>query len=156
MFGIYNFDTKLKQGERFEAELDTFFSSDYDIQPATRDQQRAGIDRVFTRRDSGNVCRVEYKSDLTASRTGNAFVETVSVDAKNKPGWAYTSQADYLMYYLPKDRLIYIIAFDALRKRLPAWGRYPSRPIPNEGYNTVGLLVPLTEFERIALEVVSL
>lgn len=151
----YDFDAKLRQGERFEAELDAIFSRDYDIRKATMHEQRQGIDRIFTRKDDGAVCRVEYKSDLTASKTGNAFVETVSVDMTGKPGWAYTSQADYLVYYLPKDGTLYVITFDVLRRRLPAWKRFPSRQIPNRGYKTVGLLVPLAEFERIATEVIS-
>jgi hypothetical protein len=36
------------------------------------------------------------------------------------------------------------------------WRAYPSKTIPNRGYNTVGILVPLDELEKIAAEVISL
>lgn len=153
---VYNFATQLQRGEHYEAELDRFFSTWYDIRKVDREQQRRGIDRIFTRKDNGVVYQIEYKSDLTASKTGNAFVETVSVDTANKPGWAHSSQADYLIYYLPKDLLIYVIAFTELRKQLSRWCAYRSRRIPNNGYHTVGLLVPLDEFEQIATQVISI
>ena len=44
-----------------------------------------------------------------------------------------------------------------LRRCLPRWQRqYQARKIPNQGYCTHGLLVPLDEFERIAQRVESL
>lgn len=152
----YDFTAQLQLGEHHEADLDRFFSAWYDIRKVDREEQRQGIDRIFTRKDNGAVHRVEYKADSKASETGNAFVETVSVDTANKPGWAHSSQADYLIYYLPKDLLIYVIAFVDLRKRLPKWCSYRSRRIPNNGYHTVGLLVPLDEFEEIATQVISI
>lgn len=153
---VYDFAAQLHQGEQYEDDLDQFFSTWYNIQKVDREQQRQGIDRIFTRKDNGTAYRVEYKADSKASETGNAFIETISVDTTNKPGWAYSSLADYLIYYLPKDLLIYVIAFSELRKRLPRWCNYRSRRIQNNGYCTVGLLVPLDEFERISIQVISL
>ena len=102
------------------------------------------------------VLYVEYKSDRTAERTGNAFVETVSVDTANKPGWAHSSQADWLMYLVPGQcEALYIIRMADLRQRLATWqATYQQRRIPNDGYHTVGLLVPLHEFETIAYAVI--
>lgn len=153
---MYTFDTQLSKGQASEQELDKFFSEWYDIAPVNMDTQRQGIDRIFTRKDNGRVSKVEYKTDWTASKTHNAFVETVSVDTTNKPGWAHSSQADYLIYYVPGDDLIYIIAFTRLRSNLSRWRTYPTKRIPNKGYNTTGILVPLREFERIAIQVISL
>lgn len=153
---IYDFKTKLAQGEKSEHWLDGFFAQWYIIVPADRTQQRQGIDRIFVRKIDSVVYKVEYKTDWTASKTGNAFVETVSVDTANKPGWAYSSQSDYLIYYLPGDMLIYVIPFSDLRQALPGWcAEFRSRRIPNDGYYTVGLLVPLAEFERVATETIS-
>ena len=153
---MYGFNQQLKEGEQQEQKLDAFFARWYNIQPVAMDMQRLGIDRLFTRRDNGHVFKIEYKSDWTASKTGNAFVETVSVDTPHTPGWVYSSQADYLIYYLPKAMRAYIIAFENLRVRLPQWTKFPTRSIPNQGYNTVGLLVPLAEIERVAKQVVYL
>jgi hypothetical protein len=153
----YTFEKQLAQGEQAETRLDAFFARWYDIQPVCRQDQRRGIDRFFTHKETGARVAVEYKTDWTASKTGNAFVETISVDTTDKPGWAFTSQADYLMYYLPGDLLIYVFKFSTIRRLLPRWQRdYPTRRIPNQGYCTHGLLVPLAEFEQHAHETISL
>lgn len=146
----YSMNEQLARGESAEERLDKHFSDRFAITPATRDQQRHGIDRVFRHRETGAYYHIEYKTDWTAASTGNAFVETVSVDAQNKPGWAYASEADWLIYYVPGRRTIYIMSFPTLREQLPRWLATcrDAPPIPNEGYNTLGILVPLTEFAR--------
>ena len=150
----YDFDTQFAQGETGEDYLDRRFAPWYTIRPATRTEQRQGIDRWYTRISNGETFPVEYKTDRTAGRTGNAFVETISVDTANKLGWAYTSKARYLIYRIPEPEVIYIIPMAELRYRVDAWkARYPERTIPNNTYNTVGTLVPLDEFERIAVAV---
>jgi hypothetical protein len=95
----------------------------------------------------GTQVAVEYKTDWTASRTGNAFVETVSVDQAGKSGWAYTSTATYLMSYIPGDNLLYILTFATLHQQLPRWLRtYPTPRHPESRL----LLHP---FEQLAVEV---
>jgi hypothetical protein len=153
---MYAFKEQLTKGEQSEAALDGFFAQWYAIQPVALEQQRQGIDRIFTRLTDGQVYKVEYKCDWTAGKTHNAFVETVSVDTTNKPGWAYSSQADYLIYYIPGAVRVYVIALVDLRACLPAWRNFPIRRIPNQGYHTVGLLVPLDEFTYIATKILQL
>lgn len=151
----YSFRTQLANGAQGEARLDTWFGHWFTIRHATDAEQHRGIDRIFTR--DGHTYAVEYKTDSRASSTGNAFVETVSVDTTGKPGWAYSSEADVLCYYVPVSEVIYIIDMRKLRHHLPQWQRqYQARKIPNDGYYTHGLLVPLDEFERIAQRVDSL
>ena len=153
----YQFARQLAQGQAYEQLLDERFADKYIIQLATPQQQRQGIDRVFRPRAAPHeVLYIEYKADRTASRTGNAFVETVSVDTADKPGWAVSSQADWLFYLVAGDEeALYIIRMADLRARLPAWRRrYAERRIPNDGYHTVGLLVPLHKFEKIAYAVI--
>ncbi|RIK36965.1 MAG: hypothetical protein DCC55_25730 [Chloroflexi bacterium] len=159
----YDFRTQLLDGAQAETTLDTHFSRWYRITPATEAQQRSGIDRVFARLDTGEIYTIEYKCDHTAARTGNAFVETISVNpapgspATPKKGWAYTSRARYLLYFVPGDDLIYVIRMATLRQNLPLWkDQYPERSVGNRGYTTHGLLVPLDEFERCADQVISL
>jgi len=48
------------------------------------------------------------------------------------------------------------MAFTALRVRMHCWHGLPTRQIPNNGYRTIGILVPLAEFEKIAIEVISM
>lgn len=150
----YQFDAQHADGLAGEAFLDALFSRWYRIRPATAAQQRRGIDRWF--RTATRRLAVEYKTDHTAARTGNAFVETVSVDTTHKPGWIYTSQADYLVYYIPPDGLVYVLRFAVLRRELARWvALYPVRRIPNEGYHTHGLLVALWEFEAHSEAILS-
>lgn len=153
---LYTFDAQLAQGEQGEAFLDGVFRRWYIVLPASRDDQRSGIDRWFIHLRLRRVLAVEYKTDARAGQTHHAFVETVSVDTANKPGWAITSQADYLAYYVPGDELVYIIKFARLRLALPRWTRqYPARQIANQGYQTHGLIVPLVEFEKLSEAVLS-
>jgi hypothetical protein len=152
----YDFGIQLARGESGEQVLDKFFSDKFGICPASRQQQLQGIDRIFKNRETGNVLKIEYKTDDIAHRSGNAFVETVSVDSVGKPGWAYTSRADYLIYYIPGDLLIYVIQFSVLREQLPSWiNKYPVKKAPNKGYFTHGIPVPLAEFERCAETVIA-
>lgn len=151
----YDFHQQMQQGDDGEAFLDTFFGEKgYTIRPATREEQRQGIDREFTSPRTGKVSKVEYKTDHTAARTGNAFIETVSVDIAGKMGWALTSQADILIYYIPPDGLIYVVPFMALHWEMPRWLRdFPPRAAPNRGYTTHGIIIPLRELEQHAMRV---
>ena len=154
----YQMMTQLSKGEEAEAHLDALFAADWEITAVSRDQQRQGIDRVFVSRKSGRQHTVEYKSDWTAGRTENVFIETVSVDTEDKPGWAYASQADWLFYYIPGKSLLCVIDFATLREQLPHWVDEcpPAPPIPNQGYNTLGILVPLGEFQKCCKRVIEL
>jgi hypothetical protein len=148
MDASYNFDDQLRHGERGETFLDRFFARWFRIEPADHQEQRSGIDRFYYDLSRPRVLAVEYKTDETASRTGNAFIETISVDSMGRSGWAYTSRADVLMYYLPRDRKIYVLQLANIRQQLPLWRRqYPLRQIRNRGYFTHGLLVPLKELD---------
>lgn len=152
---------QLERGKKHEYDLDAIFKKDWKIEELTLDQERAGMgDRRFTNRQTGESLLIEYKADESAARIGNAFVETISVDSTNKPGWAYTCQADYIFYYLPLDGLIYIYRPCTIRRHLPEWQKQfktaHTNKGQNDGYNTHGVLVPLGEFERCADKVVNL
>lgn len=153
----YSFTDQLATGAQGEARLDAHFARWFIIRHATPEEQRQGIDRIYIGRADGRTYRVEYKTDHAANQTGNAFVETVSVDTDNKPGWAFTSQSNFLLYYITIAEVVYVVDFAKLRRRLPTWQRsYRLRKIPNRGYHTHGLLVPLDEFERLADKIISL
>lgn len=154
----YDFNAQLLLGQAGEQELDDFFSRWYIINPATAEQQRQGIDRLFTVIGTRLAKTVEYKSDTTASKTGNAFVEIVSVENEQvcKLGWAHTSQAEILLYFLPSDGLIYVLKMDDLRRKLGRWiQKYKTRYVANIGYKSAGLIVPLREFEHMAIQVIQ-
>lgn len=152
----YDFHTQLSVGKEGEDFLDRFFADRYEITPATQAEQRMEIDRHFVNRESRDEFTVEYKTDPKASSTHNAFIETISVDTKGKPGWVSISAAHFLVYYVQGDEIIYVLRFTDLRKQLPYWAiRYPIKSVKNDGYRTWGLLVPLRELERLACQVFS-
>ncbi len=153
---MYKMDEQAAIGEEGEKYLDIYFAMSYNIRRATELEQQEGIDRVFKK--DGIEHSVEYKTDYTAGETGNAFIEMVSVDTRNVKGWALTSRADWLFYYVPGRHVIYIIAMPILRKNLGTWiKRYKKSPkVPNEKYNSEGVLVPLMEMERISESVIRL
>lgn len=148
----YDFNTQKAIGAKGEEFLDLYFTSTYEITPATDTEQRQGIDRWFTDRESGRHFSVEYKTDSTATKTHRAFIETMSNLEHSKQGWIYTSQADYLIYYVPgKDYVIYWVRFEVLRRAFRSWAlTYPVKKVPNRRYTTCGLVVPLHELEVIA------
>ena len=149
----YDFEQQFEIGTHHEQTLDEYFQQYFWIESTSRQEQRQGIDRWFQAPD-GSWMSVEYKADKTAGRTGNAFIETISVDVRAVQGWAYSSEADVLAYYVPPRNTVWLICFMELRQYLAEWHqRYPIRQIPNHGYCTEGLLVPLVLLGNIAFEV---
>jgi len=153
---VYHFDEQNLRGGKGEAYLDTFFAErGHYIQKATRGQQRLGIDRVFLK--DGTVVRVEYKTDLLAHKTGRVFIETVSMDSSGKQGWAFTSRADLIVYFIPGLKRIVVVPPENLRSEIGRWEQiYPTRAASNEEYSTHGILVPIEELERQASQLFHL
>jgi len=150
------FHEQLKRGAQGEAFLDAFFAPRFFIRAATRAEQSMGIDRHFQPKNNNAPFTVEYKTDSKAALTHNAFIETVSVDKAQKAGWLYTSCAEWLLYYVPGDDLVYAFPFSAFRREAAYWiEKYPVRAVRNEHYNTIGVIVPLVEFERHAARVIN-
>lgn len=151
----YDFQTQLRKGEAAERELDARFAEWFEIAPASADEQRQGIDRWFTGKRTGMRRAVEIKTDFRAAQTGNSFIETVSVGGQ-RAGWAYTSQADWLLYYVPRDRVV-MLRLTGVRIELAQWvNRWPEVTVQNDGYVTRGVVLPLRELERAAFNVVRL
>lgn len=152
----YDFKKQLKIGEGHENELDNYFTQAFFIKRVDMAMQRMGVDRILVGRRTGREFTVEYKADETACRTGNIFFETLSVDKQQKKGWALNSFAQILVVYLPSKRTAYWCGMATIKKRIIQWMQdYPSRSIPNRSgafeYNTIGTLVPISEFEKVAV-----
>lgn len=145
----YKFDEKLKEGMEWEEVLDQVLSRWYQIEKVHQELQRQGLDRIFKRKDDGTRYGVEYKTDISAFGTDNIFIELVSVDRDNKPGWAYSSIAQRLIVFIPQLREILVADLNHIRDcKLKDWiEKYPKKKIPNEGYNTIGIPVPKAEFQ---------
>lgn len=161
---VHQFSGSLQRGELGEVQLNAFFGKYWRVYPATREQQKQGIDCSFYDANTGAFSfTVEYKFDRWAGKTGNAFIELGSFGAIAKIGWSYTCGADYLFYCVADDLLVYAIRPTTLRRAIPAWlqqyGRHPKSIANNKGgvfYNTIGILIPLRELEAIAEQIISM
>lgn len=153
----YDFNVQHGIGKQGKQILDRWLGATYRITDVSSDPeyQEVGIDRILTRSNS-SVITVEYKFDLAAKRTGNLFFETISVDTKSIPGWGWSSQAAYWIFLIPDQEILII---KPARLRALVWMKYregSEKQIPNRGYNTLGLAIPLFEVRKIATQVQKL
>jgi hypothetical protein len=157
MSAYLSFESRKRDGIRGEEAIYRHFSPDWIVTCVSRDLQKFGIDFRFVHKTKSIAYWIEVKTDYRAGKTGNAFIETVSCDARGTRGWALTSRADYLFYFLPDDLLIYALQPPRLPALVREWTRrYRSVSVPNFDYNTRGILVPLHELETHAKQVITL
>lgn len=155
---VYQWQKQLKIGLAHEAVLDEYYSRGYNITEATPDQQRMGIDRIFSeKKPNGLVFSVDYKSDDKAFKTRNAFIEIVSVNRTGKKGWALASLAQIIIYYIPQASTTYWVGALTLKKAVRHWiNEYPMVSARNGDYDTEGLLVPMSALaEKATVWIIS-
>lgn len=134
--------TQLEVGQAGEIILDNFLEEVYfeKLEPATQDWQNLGIDRFAF---NGNYCTpIEYKTDFRAAKTGNLFLEIVKNSNTGAPGWACTTFAQVIYYYIPP--------LGTLLELWPTWKLFPGaletfkRGIcRDELYDSEGILFPM-------------
>lgn len=156
-----DFKECLERGVQGEALLDRHFRQYYYIRPATKQEQKQGIDRIFTHKNKHYQLRIEYKTDDRAAQTGNACLEVAKNLNPYLPGWVHTCSADFLIYFVPGLNRAFVIQPEALHLHINAWLiAYKLRIVRSEGiyqnYQTQCLIVPLRELENIAARVVEL
>lgn len=134
--------------------LDAYFARrGYAVRRASDTEQRRGIDRWLGKAGRPEVS-VEYKTDIKAARTGNAYVETAAAALRPHDGWVYTSEAEWLVYFVPGNREVYFLRHCAMLSRVREWRtRYPTARaatrLSRMAYSE-GLLVPLGELRALA------
>lgn len=154
----YSFVEQLEKGQKAEKALDEYFSRWYIIHDVSMDTQKKGIDRIFSRTavhadPIHPTINVEYKADEKTQSTGNVFIETMSVMEMGKYGWAWTSQADMLVYLAIPDT-IYIVPPIKIREMIPEWTKtYGVRTVRNKAYKSCGIPVPEEEFAKVCSSV---
>lgn len=146
----YDLQEQLELSRLRDSEIDKHFAGKWEISRATsRSVERMGVDRLWTHKESGRRWLVEYKHDTQAHRTGNVFIETWSVEGK-KRGWAYTSCARAIVYYVVGGEYAFVTRMDEIERRLTSWElMHPEKPATTadkrtgETYRTLGVCVPL-------------
>ena len=143
----FNFADDLVRGEAAEDALDAFFARWYAIERVSMDDQRRGVDRIFTCHKTGRVHSVEYKADFRTEETGNIMIETISVVEDHKPGWYYTCEADILIKYVP-GYVIYQTRPELLREGIDPLD-YHLVYQQNDGYRSQAAIVPEGVFAAV-------
>ncbi len=144
---------QFKQGKEVEQVLDDIFRRrGWEIHPTSAYEERVLClgDRHFSK--GARALTIEYKSGLQTAYTGNVFLETISVDTQQKPGWVHTCQADFIFYAALGNHRILVFRPDRLRAALPELKRrfreVATGNKQNKGYDTHGVLVPLAYAEQ--------
>lgn len=146
---VHDFKVQVDDARAYEAAIDRVFSQWYDIEPVPLAINKIGIDRLWTSKTTRVRYSVEYKTDWKTSETGNAFIETVSVDENNKPGWGYTCSAQLIVYYVPQWSRAFLVPTIAVKNSIEGWrARFKEKAAQNQGYKTLGVPVPWSEFKR--------
>lgn len=151
---VHDFDEKLAQGHRGEEWVATWLSRWGDVSVASdMYDQRNGIDLYLQTME--RLVSIEVKTDFSARATGNAYVETVSVQRENgivdKRGWLWTCKADRLVYCVPGVS-VSVFDPDGLRDIFREnWWKFRQREAQNKDYYGAGLLVPLPMFYKMAM-----
>ena len=145
----HDFDRSVEVEKRWAPVLDRWIRNSYPLRDATPQEQRRGIDRMAVN-DLGNEVGIDYKCDEKAQWTGNVFMETVSVDTRRTPGWLYTSDADWILYFVTPE-VVYAFSLAKLQAHIEDWiNRYGEVAADNRRYRTLGVLVPLRTARAVA------
>ena len=156
----YDFNTQLQQGLAGERAIDKIIiarPSVVKIIPASKEEQLSGIDRIIETK-SGKRITLEYKSDRRAATTGNGFVETWHEYkmGQQRAGWALKCAANFLLYYIDNIGPIYMFKpSDLATLAQGKWSKFREVIVVNSGFKTRGLIVPLDEFEKHAINIWS-
>ena len=149
------------QGKNVEAFLDDYFRyMGWIIRQTTPHEER--VLRLGDRRfiKDGEALWVEYKSGLQTHFTKNVFLETISVDSANKPGWVYTCAADRILYACVLDQVILSFVPQRLREQIDdlkkMFKEVKTKNHQNATYDTWGVIVPLDYAMSLAHKVIYL
>jgi len=117
--------------------------------------QRGGIDRKINLKSARSV-HIEEK--FRFSDYGDIFLERWSNVAKQTPGWIQQDLlADYVSYVFVPSRRMYLLPYLDLRRAWLRHGRYwikryGSKPVPNRGYETQGVPVPIPVLQKALID----
>lgn len=133
----------------------------YECRKSEHIQERKGIDLLACK--DNKYLKLEIKTDVKGIYTGNIFIEIQSVMQKDIKGWLHTSNADIIFYIIAQKlnefiigiKTVYCMHMEDLRNylteekisNLPK-GMAATSDTSDRQYNTLGVLLPITELEE--------
>jgi hypothetical protein len=108
------------------------------------EMQRKGIDKILHFR-SGKTVTIDEKKRRVAY--DDILLELISVVEKNRPGWLFTCQCDYIVYAIMPRQTVYLLPTLLLKT---AWTKYHAEWLSafktinawNNGYSTRSIIIP--------------
>jgi len=153
MSDVHEFSGSNDKSKEHNKKIDKTFSQWYEIYSMPLTIDKIGIDRIWKDKERKVFYSVEYKADERAADTGNAFIETISVDTSDKPGWAYTCAAQLICYYVPRWHRAWMVSTMSIKNNIKEWEqKYRTVSAQNNGYKTYGIAVPWDVFVNHSYE----
>lgn len=156
---IYSFEEQLAKGKEWEKKLSISIQKTmgegYKVVylPDHAEFYPEGFDMAVYCKTTETTMLLEVKTDFQAHKTGNAFLETISVcrgGKMEKAGWMETSKADAVVYIIPELKRGVFIKMDDLRDILKdAPIPYPFKECRNNTYSSYGFLVPIKKLMEV-------
>jgi hypothetical protein len=130
-------------------EFDRFYNDKFPdlkkIETVTdKETQLKGIDKILTF-ENGSIITIDEK--IRRKDYGDIYIELFSNLERQKKGWAYTSQCDYIVYYIEPTQQVYLLPVfllrKAIRKHRKQWERTCKTVLSkNSLYTSYGLAIP--------------
>lgn len=138
---------RIELGGDVKAELGAYFSQWYDVTHVDSKKK----DFEFTR--DGKTTSAKLIVDEKAGDTSRLFIEVWSVYELGRYGWAWTTDADLLLYFASPDT-IYIAKPIDVRQEIPYWmGVFGTVSVKRKGFHRVGIPVSEEVFRDICVSV---
>jgi len=155
----YDFNEQFEKQKEYYVRFEEWFMRVWEpeaIEPATRGEERSGIDMRVVMSDT--VFTFEVKTEFRAKATGNLCFETVSYaspGARGQVGWGLKMEdTSNIIYIVPGPEDIYFFTPQSLQE----WVLSPSvyrtlRPFAaqNKGYVTLGVLMPIHRVVKLCV-----
>lgn len=127
---IYNVETiweeMKKKGDKGEQEVLMFLTSKgYEVNDVSEDPDYFAKDIDFLVMKDGKVKSVEVKTCDWINKTDNICLEryTVCANGVKHMGWLYTSEAQWLLYYDNKNKLLHFYKMKDIREYMDKYTR---------------------------------
>lgn len=111
--------------------------------------------RILSHSSGGNKWLVgktiDIKSDSKSHETGNHCLELLSNVGSGRPGWTYTTTADYIGFLSTGSGDLCIISTEEIRRKLAEiWHCFRKSSVPDDYLTSLVLLVPVDEMKGVS------
>lgn len=103
------------------------------------------IDAIVGDRDDGGAFALEIKCDETNYKSNNLFVEFISSEKYNTPGWLHKSNADYIAYMFKNKGMFIMCKLDDLKELISKHKYKTGKAYDKNKKVSIGYLIPVED-----------